>query len=215
MALDLAFGKRVYDWLGQHPRVYQGIRWGVCFGRERSLQELAIAATGLHEGDTVLDLAYGAGVNLAGLEAKVGESGKIIAVDYSTGMLDTARARSREHGWTNIEFRRGDAASLELPAKCLDGAICTFGLSAMPGELAALRRVAAALKPGACLVVLDAKIFTGWARILNPIAGPLFQYTTNWNYKKDVVGCIRATFDAVQVVEFNSGCNFIAVARRK
>ena len=102
----------------------------------------------------------------------------------------------------------------KLPAECLDGAICTFGLSAMPGELAALRRVAAALKPGACLVVLDAKTFTGWARIFNPVAGPLFQYTTNWNYKKDVVGCIGVVFSQVRVEEFNSGCNFIAVARR-
>jgi ubiquinone/menaquinone biosynthesis C-methylase UbiE len=215
MALDLAFGKRVYDWFGQHPRVYATIRWIACLGRERNLQELAIVAIGLRTGDIVLDLACGAGVNLAGLEARVGGAGKIIALDYSPGMLDTARARSREQGWTNIEFRLGDAACLELPVECLDGAICTFGLSAMPGELAALRRVAEALKPGTCLVVLDAKTFTGWARILNPVAGPLFQYSTNWNYKKDVVGCIRATFDEVQVAEYNSGCNFIAVARRK
>ena len=114
MALDLAFGKRVYDWLGRHPRVYSTVRWMVCFGRERSLQNLAIAATGLREGSTVLDLACGAGVNLAGLEARVGESGKIIAADYSSGMLHTARASAREQGWTNIEFREGDAACLEV-----------------------------------------------------------------------------------------------------
>jgi len=33
MVLDLSHGKRLYDWLGAHKRVYRGIRWSVCFGR--------------------------------------------------------------------------------------------------------------------------------------------------------------------------------------
>ncbi len=66
------------------------------------------------------------------------------------------------------------------------------------------------MKPGANFVALDAKAFTGVARVFNPIAGPIFKYTTNWDYRKDVLRNIREVFGEVSVVEYNSGCNFIA-----
>ena len=136
-------------------------------------------------------------------------------MDYSAGMLATARAVAKTNGWDNIEFRQEDAARLNLPSACLDGALCTFGLSAMPGEAAALRRVAVALKPGAKFVVLDAKTFTGLARAFNPIAGPIFKYTTNWDYEKDVLRSIGEIFGELAVEEYNSGCNFIAVGIKR
>lgn len=212
IVLDLSFGRRIYDWYGAHKNVYGAVRWISCVGREASLQRRAIAALGLKAGDTVLDLACGTGVNLPFLAELVGPTGRILAVDYSEGMLDAARRRVRHNGWPQIEFMQADAARMEVAPQSLDGAICTFGLSAMPGERAALLRVAAALKTGARFVAFDAKPFTGWARMFNPINGPLFQYATNWNYGKDALGSIREVFDAVELREFNSGCNYIAVA---
>jgi ubiquinone/menaquinone biosynthesis C-methylase UbiE len=214
MVLDLSFGKRAYDWLGAHPRVYRAIRWNVCFGRQKKLQTRAVAALGLKAGYTVLDLACGAGVNLGHLIGEMGKTGRVVAVDYSEGMLNVARAAAELNDWPNVVFRQADAARLELPARSLDGAICTFGLSAMPGEAAALRRMAAALKPGARFVALDAKTFTGAACIFNPLIGPFFQYTTNWDYKKDVIGSIQKVFGEITVEEFHCGCNFIALATK-
>ncbi len=215
MVLDLSHGKRVYDWLGLHKRVYRGIRWSVCFGREEYLQERAVAALALKQGDSVLDLACGAGVNLPYLFDKVGPSGKIVAVDYSGGMLATARATATVKGWSNVEFRQEDAAHIDLPAASFDGALCTFGLSAMPGEVAALGRAAVGLKPGARFVILDAKMFTGLARVFNPIAGPIFKYTTNWNYEKDVLRSIRGALGEITLNEYNSGSTFIAVGTKR
>jgi ubiquinone/menaquinone biosynthesis C-methylase UbiE len=215
MVLDLSFGKRAYDWLGAHPRIYRAIRWNVCFGREKQLQKRAIAAIGLNGGDTILDLACGAGVNLPHIIRQIGKTGKVVAVDYSEGMLNVARAAADSNGWTNVELLQSDAACLDLPARSLDGAICTFGLSAMPGEGAALRRIAAALKPGARFVALDAKTFNGAARIFNPLIGPFFKYTTNWDYKKDVIRSMEEVFGEIAVEEFHCGCNFIAVAAKR
>jgi ubiquinone/menaquinone biosynthesis C-methylase UbiE len=130
--------------------------------------------------------------------------------------LEAAVRRTAERiVWPNVVFRQADAAHLELPARSLDGAICTFGLSAMPGEHAALRRMAAALRPGARFVALDAKTFTGLARIFNPLIGPFFKYTTNWDYKKDVIGSMEEVFGEIAVEEFHCGCNFIAVAAKR
>jgi ubiquinone/menaquinone biosynthesis C-methylase UbiE len=214
MAIDLESGKSIYDYLGRHPALYRFIRWSVCFGRESGLQRRAFAALTLKTGDTVLDLGCGAGANFALLEEKVGASGNIIALDYSEGMLTQARILATRRGWRNIEFIQGDAARMNLPGDSLDGAVCTFALSAMPHEEAALRCVAAALKLGAPFVVFDAKTFTGVAKIINPLVGPFFKHTTNWDYEKDVVGKIGKVFDLAEVHEFNSGCNYIAVATR-
>lgn len=214
MVLDLAHGKRVYDWLGLHQRVYRHIRWIAACGQERRLQSLAIDAIGLKHGDTVLDLACGAGFNFPHLIERIGNSGKIVAVDYSEGMLVTARATAVANGWSNIDFRRENAAVMDLPPLSLDAALCTFCLSAMPEERAALQRVAAALKPGANCVVLDSQKCRGFASVFNPIAGPIFKYFTNWDYEKDVVRSVRAVFPQAVIEEYNSGCNFIAVAAK-
>jgi ubiquinone/menaquinone biosynthesis C-methylase UbiE len=214
MALDLSSGKRIYDWLGRHPLIYKGIRWSVCFGHEDRLQRLAISALGLKKGGTVLDLACGAGVNQPFLVEAVGEMGRVIAVDYSDGMLAAAQAQALSKGWQNIEFRQSDASQMQLAPCSLDGALCTFGLSAMPGETDALHHIARALKPNASLVVLDAKSFTGWARMFNPMIGPLFKHTTNWNYEKDIVAVIREVFEHIELREFHSGHNYIVVAKR-
>jgi demethylmenaquinone methyltransferase/2-methoxy-6-polyprenyl-1,4-benzoquinol methylase len=214
MVLDLAFGRKLYDWFGAHERVYRAVRWISCLGREQSLERRAIAAMGIKQGDTVLDLACGAGVNLPYLRECVGPEGRILALDYSEGMLAAARAKAEKRGWANIEFMQADATQMELPPHSLDSAICTFGLSAMPNERAALQRVAKAMKDGARFVAFDAKPFTGWGRIINPLNQPIFKYTTNWNYSKDVLASLRAVFGDVEVEEHNSGCNYLAVGRK-
>jgi ubiquinone/menaquinone biosynthesis C-methylase UbiE len=214
MVLDLAFGRGLYDWFGAHERVYKIVRWISCVGRENYLRRLAIAALAARPGNTILDLACGAGFNLPYLRECVGPAGKILALDYSEGMLATARKKAEKCGWTNIEFLQADAAQIDLEPNCLDGAICSFGLSAMPGELAAVQRVAKAMKSGARFVAFDAKLFTGWGRIINPINQPLFKYATNWNYSKDTIASLRSVFNLLEVEEYNSGCNYIAVGRK-
>ena len=77
------------------------------------------------------------------------------------------------------------------------------------------RQADRALKPGAGFVSLDAKAFTGQARVLNPVLGPVFKYTTNWNYHKNVVESLREIFGELDVEEYNGGCNYLAVGVRR
>jgi demethylmenaquinone methyltransferase/2-methoxy-6-polyprenyl-1,4-benzoquinol methylase len=214
MVLDLAFGRKLYDWFGVHERIYRTVRWVSCLGRVRHFRLVTITALAVQPGDTVLDLASGAGFNLPYLRECVGPEGKIVALDYSEGMLSAAMKKAEKLGWTNIEFVRADAAQMDLEPNSLDGVICTFGLSAMPGELAALQRVAKAMKPGTRFVAFDAKPFTGWGRVINPVSQPLFKYATNWDYSKDTIASLRSVFGAVEVEEHNGGCNYVAVGRK-
>jgi len=214
MVLDLAFGRRLYDWFGSHEKVYRVVRWVACLGRVKYLRRLTMATLAVQPGDTVLDLACGAGFNLPYLRECVGPKGTIVALDDSEGMLHAAQREAQAHGWKNVKFVQADATQMDLEANSLDGAICTFGLSAMHGELAALQRVAMAMRPGARFVAFDAKPFTGWGRVLNPISQPLFKYSTNWDYRKDVIASLQSVFGVLEVEEYNSGCNYIAVGRK-
>lgn len=183
-------------------------------GRERALRRAAAERIGLRRGDSVLDLGCGHGVNLALLEARVGPSGRVLALDYSAEMLATLRGRADKRGWRNVETIAADAATVELPQVSLDGALATLALSVIPDQEGAIRRVRDALKPGAALVVLDGTDFAGRARVLNPLIRAAFSRTANWDHRRDVPGALRDAFGDVQLETFNAGSIYLAVATR-
>jgi arsenite methyltransferase len=83
----------------------------------KSIPEASILGVGcgapLHhaaakEGETVVDLGSGAGIDVFLSASKVGESGKAIGIDLTDGMLGKARRNAKENGYTNVEFRKGD-----------------------------------------------------------------------------------------------------------
>jgi arsenite methyltransferase len=62
----------------------------------------------LKEGETVVDLGSGAGIDVFLAANKVGESGKVIGIDMTDEMLEKARKAAKDNGYTNVEFRNGD-----------------------------------------------------------------------------------------------------------
>jgi ubiquinone/menaquinone biosynthesis C-methylase UbiE len=215
MNLDLERGRRIYDWWGRHPGLFRAVDEMLFLGRREELRRRAVDALGLKRGETVLDLASGRGVNFALLEDAIGPSRRLVALDYSEEMVAAARDRVWREGWKNAEVLRADAASMELAAGSLDGALCTLGLSVVPNQRGAIERVEAALGPGGRFVVLDGRTFRGPARVLNPAIKPLFKYTSNWRRPDaDLVAELERAFDEVAVEEFNAGSLFIARASK-
>ena len=64
--------------------------------------------TSVREGETVVDLGSGAGIDVFLSAKKVGGSGKVIGIDMTDEMLEKARKNAKENGYTNVEFRNGD-----------------------------------------------------------------------------------------------------------
>ena len=62
----------------------------------------------LKEGETVVDLGSGAGIDCFLASKVVKESGKVIGIDFTDEMLNKARKASIENGFTNVEFKKGD-----------------------------------------------------------------------------------------------------------
>ena len=62
----------------------------------------------INEGDNVVDLGSGAGIDVFLAANLVKESGKVIGIDMTKNMLNKARENAEKHGYTNVEFRQGD-----------------------------------------------------------------------------------------------------------
>ncbi|TVP39304.1 arsenite methyltransferase [Candidatus Nitrosocosmicus arcticus] len=62
----------------------------------------------INEGDTVVDLGSGAGIDVFLAANFVKESGKVIGIDMTENMLNKARENAEKHGYKNVEFRQGD-----------------------------------------------------------------------------------------------------------
>lgn len=137
----------------------------------RSGRVAAIAALGLRPGDRVLDLGCGTGLNLRHLQRRIGPTGHIVAIDASSSMLCQARRRGRRHGWENVAFVCGDAATVDPGAwEPVDAAIATYALSVIEDWPAAWRTMRRSTRPGGRIAVVDMQDPEGRWVVLRPVA---------------------------------------------
>ena len=90
------------------------------------------AVAELHEGETVLDLGSGGGIDVLLSARRVGPTGKAYGLDMTDEMLELARRNQREAGVENVEFVKGTIEDVPLPDDSVDVIIsnCVINLSA-------------------------------------------------------------------------------------
>jgi len=100
----------------------------------------------------VLDVACGTGhASLAA--ARLLPSGRVIAVDFSPGMLDQARQKADSLGIRNIEFLERDMQNLGFPSGSFDIAVCAFGIFFVMDMETQLSHIASTVKPGGTVAI--------------------------------------------------------------
>lgn len=131
----------------------------------KSIPEEAILGVGcgapikfadLKEGETVLDLGSGAGIDVFLSANKVSKSGKVIGIDMTDEMLEKARKNARDGNYTNVEFRKGDIEkNIPVDNGTVDAVISNCVINLTTNKMSAFKEVYRILKKGGRMVISD------------------------------------------------------------
>jgi len=114
-----------------------------------------VAVAGLHEGERVLDLGSGGGIDVLLSARRVGPSGRAIGLDMTDEMLALAQRNAADAGITNVEFVRGTIEAIPLPAESVDVVISNCVVNLAADKPAVLREIARVLRPGGRMGITD------------------------------------------------------------
>jgi SAM-dependent methyltransferase len=142
----------------------------------------------LHEGETVLDLGSGGGIDVLLSARRVGPAGKVYGLDMTGDMLELARANAAAAGATNVEFLEGHIESIPLPDASVDVIIsnCVINLSADKRQV--LKEAFRVLKPGGRFAVSDVVV-------RGEVPEPVRSSMELW------VGCVAGALEETEFVD--------------
>ena len=141
------------------------LRYGYTKNELGSLPESVIAMsdgcgnpTGLgmiRQGETVLDLGSGGGIDVFLASKKVGNKGRVIGLDMTPEMIHRARANAKKAGLSNVEFRSGEIENMPIEAGSVDVIISNCVICLSPDKGKVFREMFKVLKHDGRLAIAD------------------------------------------------------------
>ena len=173
------------------------------------------ATANLREGETVVDLGSGGGLDVFLAAQKVGATGKAIGIDMTPEMIDLARRNAAQgnggEDYSNVEFHLATIDNLPLPDNSVDCVISNCVINLATDKDAVFREIARVLKPGGRLAVSDIalkrELPLELGNDLMAYVGCIAGAIPIEDYKN---GLLEAGFSGVEVVDAGSDLNAYA-----
>ena len=136
--------------------VYDELNTVLSFGLHRIWKQMAVKWSSAKPGDRCLDLCCGSGDLAQMLAEKVGRTGQVYGVDFSSAQLAVARDRADLRGFKPaIQWVESDVLTLPFNENQFDCATMGYGLRNVTDILLSLKEIHRVLKPGARAAILD------------------------------------------------------------
>jgi arsenite methyltransferase len=145
---DASFGEALYSELDRAGLPDAAVLASLGCGNPTAVAEL-------REGEVVLDLGSGGGIDVLLSARRVGPSGFAYGLDMTDEMLELARRNAAEAGATNVEFRKGRIEAIPLPDASVDVVISNCVINLSTDKAAVLAEIARVLRPGGRVGVSD------------------------------------------------------------
>ena len=154
----------------------------------------------IKKGDTVIDLGSGAGNDCFVARAETGPEGKVLGIDFTSAMIEKARANAERLGFNNVEFRQGDIERMPVTANVADVMISNCVLNLVPDKAGVFREMHRVLKPGGHFSISDVVLVGDLPESLRHDAEMYAGCVAGAIQKKDYLGLIEAAgFTNVQI----------------
>ena len=110
----------------------------------------------LKEGETIVDLGSGAGIDVFIAANAVGKKGKVIGIDMTDEMLERARNNAKENGHTNVEFRKGDIENkIPVDDRSIDVVISNCVINITINKVNTFKEINRILKKDGRIIISD------------------------------------------------------------
>jgi SAM-dependent methyltransferase len=114
-----------------------------------------VAVAEMREGETVLDLGSGGGIDVLLSARRVGPTGTVYGLDMTDEMLALAQRNAREAGVTNVHFLEGLIEAIPLPAESVDVVVSNCVVNLSPEKPKVLAEIVRVLRPGGRVGISD------------------------------------------------------------
>lgn len=193
----------IYDWISS-KRYYQKSRVA------------AIEALQLQLHQNVLNLPCGTGQNFEYFQKYLKETGQIIGIDLSEGMLQKAHQKINQNGWQNIKIIKDDANNInskwieeQLNDIPIHAILCDLGLSGFPNWQAIIDNLVNLLEPNGKIVIMD------WYIEKKSLRGELIKWLGKGEVNRPIWQYLQSKVTDFQVENFKNGDMFVASGSKR